>query len=74
MDIIHERVADLDVHKAMVVACVRVMADGKAERACRLYGTHDGWSQSLLAWLTETALLACRDGSDRSAGSRCGTF
>ena len=30
MDIIHERVAGLDVHKAMIaVACVRVMADSR---------------------------------------------
>ena len=53
MDIIYERVAGLDVHKAMIVACVRVMADGKAERTCRTYDTTTDGLKSLLAWLME---------------------
>jgi HSP20 family protein len=35
MDVMHERVAGLDVHKTTIVACVRIMADGKATRECR---------------------------------------
>jgi transposase len=46
-------VAGLDVHKAMIVACVRIMADGKAERTCRTYDTTTDGLKSLLAWLTE---------------------
>jgi transposase len=53
MDIIHERVAGLDVHKAMIVACVRIMVDGKAVRTCRTYDTTTDGLKSLLAWLTE---------------------
>src|SRR5271166_5208466 len=53
MDIIHERVAGLDVHKAMIVACVRIMADGKAGRTCRTYDTTTDGLKGLLAWLTE---------------------
>ena len=37
VDIVHERVAGLDVHKAMIVACVRVMAGGKVRRECRSF-------------------------------------
>jgi hypothetical protein len=29
----HERVVGLDVHKAMIVACVRIMSEGKVKRA-----------------------------------------
>ena len=32
MDVLYERVAGLDVHKDTVVACVRIMADGKPKR------------------------------------------
>ena len=32
MEIMHERVAGLDVHKTMIVACVRIMAEGKIKR------------------------------------------
>jgi transposase len=53
MDVIHERVAGLDVHKAMIVACVRVTENGKATRTCQTYGTTTDGLKSLLAWLTE---------------------
>jgi len=33
----HERRADLDVHKAMIVGCVRIMAGGKASRERRTF-------------------------------------
>jgi hypothetical protein len=39
MDVIHERVAGLDVHKATIVAYVRIMAGGKATRECRTFDT-----------------------------------
>ena len=38
MDILYERVAGLDVHKDTVVACVRIMADGKATRVVLILG------------------------------------
>jgi transposase len=52
MDVIHERVAGLDVHKAMIAACVRIVKDGKAVRTCRTYDTTTDGLGSLLAWLT----------------------
>jgi transposase len=53
MDVIHERVAGLDVHKEMVVATVRVMVGAKAERECRTFETTTAGLLVLLAWLTE---------------------
>ena len=46
MDVMHERCAGLDVHKAMIVACVRLAIGGKVSRECRTFDT------------TTTALLA----------------
>ena len=39
MDVMFEFVAGLDVHKPMIVACVRRMSGGKAERECRTFAT-----------------------------------
>jgi hypothetical protein len=39
MDVMHERVAGLDVHKETIVACVRIVTDRKATRECRTFDT-----------------------------------
>ncbi len=39
MDVIYKRVDGLDVHKETLVATVRVIGDGKAERECRTFET-----------------------------------
>jgi len=52
MDVMFERVAGLDVHKAMVVATVRVATGGKVERECRTFETTTTGLEDLLAWLT----------------------
>ena len=53
MDVIHHRVAGLDVHKASIMACVRTVNGGKIERDCRTFETTTASLQELLAWLTE---------------------
>jgi transposase len=53
MDVIHERVAGLDVHKAMIAACVRLMIGAKVSRLCRTFETTTAGLLDLLAWLTE---------------------
>ena len=63
MDVIHDRVAGLDVHKDTVVACVRVMSGAKAERRCRTFGTTTVELGELRDWLdgngcTEVAMEA----------------
>ena len=54
MDVLHERVAGLDVHKATIVACVRTMAAGKVERECRSFETTTAGLLALLDWLRES--------------------
>jgi transposase len=53
MEVMHERVAGLDVHKAMIVACVRLMAGGKIGRECRTFDTTTAGLEALLGWLTQ---------------------
>jgi transposase len=53
MDVLYPRCAGLDVHKEMIVACVRVMTGGKTTRECRTFDTSTSGLQALLAWLTE---------------------
>jgi transposase len=53
MDILYERVAGLDVHKDTVVACVRIVADGKTKRECRTFTTTTEQLAELRAWLEE---------------------
>jgi transposase len=54
MDVTHERVAGLDVHKETIVACVRIMAGGKAARECRTFETTTAGLAALLGWLTQS--------------------
>jgi transposase len=56
MAVMHERVAGLDVHKAMIVACVRLMCGGKVNRECRTFDTTTSGLTALLEWLT---LVGC---------------
>jgi transposase len=39
MEVMHRRVAGLDVHKETVVACVRVTAGRRPTRECRTFTT-----------------------------------
>ncbi len=54
MDVIHDRVAGLDVHKDTVVACVRTMSGGKVTRECRTYETTTDGLLALLEWLSSS--------------------
>lgn len=54
MDVMYERCAGLDVHKAMIVACVRLIVGGKVNRECRTFDTTTAGLLALLAWLTES--------------------
>src|SRR5437762_2182405 len=53
MDILYEQVAGLDVHKDTVVACVRIVAEGKTKRECRSFSTTTDQLVELRAWLEE---------------------
>jgi transposase len=52
MDVLHDRVAGLDVHKKTVVACVRTPSDGRARRSeTREFETFIGDLEGLRDWL-----------------------
>jgi transposase len=53
MEIVHDRVAGLDVHKQSVVACVRLKTGKTVERECRTFETTTTELEALLAWLEE---------------------
>ena len=74
MDVMHERCAGLDVHKATVVACVRTVTGGKVNRECRTFDTTTAGLLALLAWLTESGCNSTwRWRRPESTGSRYGT-
>ena len=53
MEVMHERVAGLDVHKETVVCCVRIVAGGKVSRECQTFETTTAGLEALLAWLMQ---------------------
>src|SRR5262245_61472997 len=53
MEVMHARVAGLDVHKATVVACVRLVEGGKVLRECLTFETTTSDLLALLSWLGE---------------------
>ena len=71
MDILYERVAGLDVHKDTVVACVRIMVDGKAERECRTFAATTDPLVELRRWLEESRCTHVAVEATASTGCRC---
>ena len=53
MEVIHRRCSGLDVHKETVVACVRLVLDGKITREVRSFETTTSGLLLLLVWMTE---------------------
>jgi transposase len=53
MEVLYPRCAGLDVHKATVVAAVRLAADGEVAREVRTFGTTTASLLELAAWLGE---------------------
>lgn len=53
MEVVCQRCAGLDVHKEMVVACIRLVQDGKVTREVRTFDTMTSGLLALLTWLTE---------------------
>ena len=53
MEVLHPRCCGLDVHKETVVACLRLVIDGKAVKETRTFATTTGLV-ALSEWLTQT--------------------
>jgi transposase len=54
MEVLHPRCCGLDVHKATVVACVRLVIDGKPVKEIRTFATTTASLIALSEWLAET--------------------
>jgi transposase len=54
MEVLHPRCCGLDVHKETVVACVRLVIDGKAVKEIRTFSTTTAGLLELSEWLTKT--------------------
>ena len=52
MEVMHERCAGLDVHKKVIVACVRLAIGRKVERECRTFDTTTTGLLALRSWLS----------------------
>jgi transposase len=53
MEVVHRRCAGLDVHKQTVVACVRLVDEGKIDQAVRTFPTTSKGLLELSDWLSE---------------------
>jgi transposase len=53
MEVVYPRCAGLDVHKETVVACVRIVEDGKVSRSVRTFATTTAGLIELGEWLEE---------------------
>jgi len=53
MEVIHERCAGLDVHARRVMACARIVTEGRASREVRTFGTSTADLRELASWLEE---------------------
>ena len=53
MEVLYPRCAGLDVHKATVVAAVRLAAGGRVAREVRTFATTTAGLLGLVAWLAE---------------------
>ena len=54
MEVLYPRCAGLDVHKATVVAAVRLAAGGKVAREVRTFATTTAGRLELAEWLAES--------------------
>ena len=52
MEVMHKCCAGLDVHKNVIVACVRLTLRRKVERECRTFDTTTTGLLALLSWLS----------------------
>ena len=73
MEVLNPRCAGLDVHKATVVAAVRLVAGGKVVREVRTFATTTAGLLELAAWLAENGCTHVVMEATGSTVSRSGT-
>src|SRR6266852_1614181 len=73
MEVLHQRCAGLDVHKATVVGCLRVQEHGRVRHEVRRWGTTTAELLALGDWLRQAGCTHVAMRRPASTGSRCGT-
>lgn len=74
MELLHSRCAGLDVHKKLIVACVRVVNGGRIERVKKRFGATTAELMRLHEWLTSHGVThMSRWKRPESSGSPSGT-
>ena len=73
MELLHRRCCGLDVHKETVVACLRLVSDGKVTTEVRTFQTTTADLLRLSEWLAANGARMWRWRRPASTGSRCGT-
>jgi hypothetical protein len=73
MELLHRRCCGLDVHKETVVACLRLVIDGKVTTEVRTFQTTTADLLRLSEWLAANDCTHVAIGRPASTGSRCGT-
>ena len=63
MELLHRRCCGLDVHKETVVACLRLVSDGKVTTEVRTFQTTT--ASALVGVVGGERVHACGDGGDR---------
>ncbi len=74
MEVLYTRCAGLDVHKDMVVACVRLTMDGTVKREVRTFKTTTRDLLALSEWLAGEIAPMSSWKRPECTGSRFGTF
>jgi len=64
MELLHRRCCGLDVHKETVVACLRLVSDGKVTTEVRTFQTTTADLLRLSEWLATNGCNACGYGGD----------
>jgi len=65
MELLHRRCCGLDVHKETVVACLRLVADGKVTTEVRTFQTTTADLLRLSEWLAANGCTHVGHGGDR---------
>jgi hypothetical protein len=53
MEVVHPRCAGLDVHKDLIVACVRLVGPGGVQQEVRKFGATSAELLTLSEWLSD---------------------
>jgi hypothetical protein len=72
MEVVYSRCAGVDVHKKLIVACVRLLEGGRIVRQKERFGTTTAELMRLAEWMTDHKVIHAAWNQRACTGSRCG--